>query len=393
MVLSTVTILRRRFMGQSIETILAQAGTRWDDKTGAVSMPVYQTATFRHPGLGQSTGYDYSRSGNPNRTILEETMALLDGGERAIAFSSGMAAIDTLLRLFKPGDSLVATEDPYGGTFRLLSKVYEEIGLAVSYVDTSDLGAVREALASRPTAIFTENPTNPLLKVADIKAISELAKERGTLTIVDNTFLTPWFHRPLELGADIVVYSATKYLAGHNDVLAGVVVTKTKEMGERLYFYQNSMGAVPGPWDCWLVLRGLKTLPLRMERQNENAGVVAEWLDRHPRVSRVLYPGLSAHPGHHLMKSQAKGFGSIISFEVDSADLVPRILSNVAVFLFAESLGGVESLITFPAVQTHADMGKDIRCRLGISDRLLRLSIGIEAPRDLINDLEAVLDG
>jgi cystathionine beta-lyase/cystathionine gamma-synthase len=356
-----------------------------------VSMPVYQTATFRHEALGQSTGYDYSRSGNPNRTVLEQTMALLEGGERGLAFSSGMAAIDCILRLLKPGDSLIATEDPYGGTFRLLRNVYEERGIHTSFVDTSDLRAVRIALETKPRAILIESPTNPLLKIADIMAISAAARERGILIIVDNTFLTPWFQRPLALGADITVYSATKYLSGHNDVLAGLVVTKTKELGEKLYFYQNSIGAVPGPWDCWLVLRGLKTLALRLDRQQQNARQIAEWLTGQPHVTKVLYPGLEAHPGHELLASQASGFGSIVSFEVDNPGLAERMLSTVRVFLFAESLGGVESLITFPAAQTHADMDSGIRCRLGINDRLLRLSVGIEAAGDLIADLASAL--
>ena len=380
-------------MNPSIETILAQAGSRWDDRTGAVSMPVYQAATFRHPGLGESTGYDYARSGNPNRTVLEETMALLDGGGRALAFSSGMAAIDCLLRLFHPGDMILVTEDPYGGTFRLLRRVYEKRGLKVAFVDTSDTEAVKEALGSRPRAILIESPTNPLLRVADIPAICEAARKAGVMSVVDNTFLTPWFQRPITLGADAVVYSATKYLSGHNDVLAGVIVTQRKELGEELYFYQNSIGAVPGPWDCWLVLRGLKTLPLRMDRQQQNAKAVAEWLTRQPHVARVLYPGLATHPGHELLKSQSSGFGSIVSFEVDDPELVKRILGTVRIFLFAESLGGVESLITFPAAQTHADMDEEIRCKLGISDRLLRLSVGIEAAEDLIADLAAALGG
>lgn len=237
-------------MDRSIETILAQAGACWDKTTGAVSMPVYQTATFRHQALGKSTGYDYTRSGNPNRAVLEETMALLEGGQRGLAFSSGMAAIDCLLRLLKPGDTMVATEDPYGGTVRLLENVYRDMGIEVIFVDTSDAGAVRQALDRRPKLILVESPTNPLLKIADIKAISEAAREAGVITAVDNTFLTPWYQRPLALGADVAVYSATKYFSGHNDVLAGLLVTKTGELGEKLYFYQNSIGAVPGPWDC-----------------------------------------------------------------------------------------------------------------------------------------------
>jgi cystathionine beta-lyase/cystathionine gamma-synthase len=377
--------------GRSIETILAQAGACWDETTGAVSMPVYQTATFRRQALGLSTGYDYARSGNPTRTVLEETMALLEGGERGLAFSSGMAAIDCLLRLLKPGDAMVATEDPYGGTVRLLEKVYCDMGIEVIFVDTSEAGAVRQALDKRPKLILIESPTNPLLKIADIKTISEAARVRGVITAVDNTFLTPWYQRPLVLGADVVVYSATKYLSGHNDVLAGLLVTKTRELGEKLYFYQNSIGAVPGPWDCWLALRGLKTLSLRLDRQQLNAQVIAEWLTEQPEVRRVFYPGLTTHPGHSLLKTESSGFGSIVSFEVKDPDLVPKILSSVKIFLFAESLGGVESLITFPAAQTHADMDPNLRLRLGIDDRLLRLSVGIEAVQDLIDDLGAAL--
>ncbi len=375
----------------SAQTILTHAGACRDRNVGAVSMPVYQTAAFRHPGLGKSTGYDYARSGNPNRTVLEETMAVLDGGARGLAFSSGMAALDCLLRLFKPGDALVVSEDLYGGTFRLLEKVYRDIGIDVIFVDTSHLGAVKKALERKPKAVLLESPTNPLLKIADIRSISAAARERGALAIVDNTFLTPWFQKPLALGADATVYSATKYLSGHNDVLAGVIVTKTKELGEKLCFYQNSIGAVLAPWDCWLVLRGLKTLSLRLERQEQNAKAIAEWLTRQPRVVKVLYPGLAAHTGHELLKRQSTGFGAIISFEVDDPALVPRILSSVEVFLFAESLGGVESLITFPAAQTHADMDEGVRCRLGINDRLLRLSVGIEAAEDLIGDLASAL--
>jgi cystathionine beta-lyase/cystathionine gamma-synthase len=376
---------------KSVETMLAQAGARWDEATGAVSMPVYQTAAFRHQALGQSTGYDYARSGNPTRTVLEETMALLEGGKRGLAFSSGMAAIDCLLRLLKPGDAMVATEDPYGGTVRLLENVYRDMGIEVLFVDTSDAGAVRQALDKGPKLILVESPTNPLLKIADIKTISEAARVRGVITAVDNTFLTPWYQRPLALGADVVVYSATKYLSGHNDVLAGLLVTKTGEMGDKLYFYQNSIGAVPGPWDCWLALRGLKTLSLRLDRQQQNAQAIAEWLTEQPEVRKVFYPGLATHPGHTLLKTESSGFGSIVSFEVKDPDLVPKILSSVKVFLFAESLGGVESLITFPAVQTHADMDRNLRLRLGIDDRLLRLSVGIEAVCDLIDDLDAAL--
>jgi cystathionine gamma-synthase/cystathionine beta-lyase len=356
-------------------------------------MPIYQTATFSHPELGKSTGFDYSRSGNPTRLALEETLAGLDGGVRGFAFSSGLAAIDCLLHLFKPGDRLLVTEDLYGGTFRLLEKVYKDFGLEIGYVDTSDTEAVKKALDGGAKALFIESPTNPLLKVADIEALSALAKSRGALTIVDNTFLTPALLRPLELGADITVYSASKYLSGHNDVVAGAAVAKDPEIADRIYFHQNAVGAILGPQDSWLVLRGLKTLSVRLERQQKNALEVAKFLEKHPRVSKVHYPGLESHPGHAILKEQSEGFGAMVSFEVTVNELVKGILSSVEVFLFAESLGGVESLITFPSVQTHADIEESVRERLGINDRLLRLSIGIENSEDLIKDLNRALGG
>lgn len=374
------------------DTLLAQAGSRWDERTGAVSMPIYQTATFRHPALGESTGYDYTRSGNPTRNVVEETVARLDGGARGLAFSSGMAAIDCVLRLFAPGDRIVVSEDLYGGTYRLFEKSYRAYGIEAVYVDTSDTSAVRQAVDGRTKGVFVESPTNPLLKVADIAAIAAIAKERGALCIVDNTFMTPMLQRPLELGADITVYSATKYLSGHNDTVAGIVVTKDAALGDRLYFFQNAIGSVLGPFDSWLVLRGLKTLALRVRRQEENARLVASWLANNPKVRSVYYPGLPSSPWQKLMESQADGFGAMVSFEVDHPRLVPDLLRGVKTFMFAESLGGVESLITFPAVQTHADIDPAIRERLGINERLVRLSIGIEDPVDLINDLSTLLD-
>jgi len=374
-----------------IETELAQAGSRRDDRTGAVSMPIYQVATFRHPGLGQSTGFDYSRTSNPTRLALEETMARLDGGHKAFAFASGLAAIDCVMRLFRRGDRLVATEDLYGGSFRLFEKVYRDHGIEVVYVDSSKTEKVLAALGGKVRGIFLEVPTNPLLKIADVKAIAAGAKKRGILTIVDNTFLTPYLMKPLELGADLAVYSATKYLGGHNDVLGGAVVAGSPELSERIAFFQNAVGAVLGPQDSWLLLRGLKTLSVRMERQQNNAAIMAKWLNGHPRVRKVHYPGLAKHRGRLCLGRQAGGFGAMISIELDDPALVPKILSGVRVFLFAESLGGVESLITFPAAQTHTDMSPEIRERLGIHDRLLRLSVGIENVEDLIEDLDAAL--
>jgi cystathionine gamma-synthase/cystathionine beta-lyase len=353
-------------------------------------MPIYQTATFAHPALGQSTGFDYSRSANPTRAALESVLASLDGGDRAFAFSSGLAAIDTVLRLFAPGDRLVVAEDLYGGTFRLLERVFKTAGLLATYVDPTDLDAVQRAL-SGAAGLFVEIPSNPLLRVVDLAALSTLARHHNARFIVDNTFLTPWLLTPISFGADIVVYSGSKYLAGHNDLVAGVVVTATPELSARVAFLQNAVGAVLGPHDAWLLMRGLKTLHVRLNYQERTAALLAAPLAAHPRVTRVYYPGLPSDPGHALLKRQARGFGAMISFEVSDAAAVPRILESVKVFLFAESLGGVESLITFPAVQTHTDMDPALRERLGINDRLLRLSVGLENSDDLIADLEAVL--
>lgn len=379
-------------MNKNLATLLAQAGNRRDPATGSISVPVYQTASFGHPGLGRSTGFDYSRTSNPTRLALEETLAAADGGDRGFAFASGLAAIDCVLRLFAPGDRLVVTEDLYGGTFRLFEKVFRPLGIEAVYVDTSRLSAVQSALSgSSVRGVFVESPTNPLLRIADIRAISALARSHGGLTLVDNTFLTPCLQRPLDLGADLVVYSATKYLAGHNDVVAGAVVTRTTELSERIAFLQNAVGSVLGPQDAWLTLRGLKTLPLRLARQQENAIRIAGWLGAHPHVRRVYYPGLPGHPGRDILQREGIGTGGMIAFEVDDPARVPDILSGVTIFLFAESLGGVESLITYPAVQTHADVDAETRHRLGINDRLLRLSIGIEDVQDLIGDLETVL--
>jgi cystathionine beta-lyase/cystathionine gamma-synthase len=374
-----------------IDTTLAQAGSRWDEKTGAISMPVYHSATFRHPALGESTGFDYSRSCNPTRLALEQTMATLDRGCRAFAFSSGLAAIDAVLYLFGNGDSVALTEDPYGGTYRLFESVYKPFGITTFSVDTSDIREVERALQQGVRAVFVESPTNPLLRLADIRGISELARAHGALTIVDNTLFTPVMQRPLELGADLVVYSATKYLSGHNDVVAGIVVAGTEELAERIGFIQNAVGAVLGPQDSWLVIRGLKTLSVRMERQQRNALAIARWLNSHPRVSKVYYPGLSEVSPHCGVSWQSGGCGAIISFEVSEPELASRILSGVKVFMFAESLGGVESLITYPVAQTHSAMPAGTLERLGINDRLLRLSVGIEDLEDLIDDLKGVL--
>jgi cystathionine beta-lyase/cystathionine gamma-synthase len=377
----------------NIATDAVQIGLEWDTRTGAVTVPIYQTATFRHPGLGQSTGYDYSRTGNPTRQALEDGVARLDGAARGFAYSSGMAAITNLLLLFKSGDHMIVTEDLYGGTCRLFDKVFVQYGLTFSYVDTTDVAAVAAAIQPSTKAVFVETLTNPLLKFADLRAISSLCKTNNLLLIADNTFLTPYLLRPLDLGADIAVYSATKYLAGHNDTVAGVVTVKDPALAETIYFHQNSVGAVLGPQDSWLTTRGIKTLAIRLDRQQENAGRIACWLTDHPRVTKVYYPGLKDHPNHDLMARDARGFCAMISFEVDSHELVEQLLMKTELISFAESLGGVESLITFPEAQTHADIPLAQRARLGINNVLLRLSVGIEHCDDLIEDLRQALEG
>jgi cystathionine beta-lyase/cystathionine gamma-synthase len=370
-----------------LSTQAVQVGLNWDGKTGAVTVPIYQTATFKHPGLGQSTGYDYTRSGNPTRKVLEDGIAALDGGVCGFAYSSGMAAITNLLLLFRKGDHLIVTEDLYGGTYRLFEQIFRQYDLSFTYVDTSVLSEVEKAIRPETKGLFVESLTNPLLKVADVKGLSALCAAREILCIVDNTFLTPYLQRPLDLGADITVYSATKYLAGHNDTVSGLVVVKDPALAEKVYFLQNSVGAVLGPQDSWLVIRGMKTLGIRLDRQQENAQKIAEWLQGHPKVKQVHYPGLSGHPGHARLRETARGFGAMVSFEVVDPSLVERLLLKTEIISFAESLGGVETLITFPEVQTHADIRPEIRARLGINNVLLRLSVGIEDVDDLISDL------
>lgn len=373
-------------------TQAVQLGIDYDSKTGSLSVPIYQNATFRHPGLGQSTGFDYSRSGNPTRKVLEDGIAKLDNGSRGFAYSSGMAAISSIMFLFKPGDHFIVTEDIYGGTRRLFDKVLIDYGMTFSYVDTSDINCIKGSITSATKGIFIETLTNPLLKFADIPSISALCRENNLLLIADNTFLTPYLLRPIDLGADIVLYSATKYLSGHNDTVAGLAVVKDPDLAEKIYFHQNATGAVLGPQDSWLVLRGMKTLGIRIDRHQENAIRIAQWLKTHPGIKKVFYPGLEEHPGHTLMKRYSKGFSGMISFEVHNYELVPQILEKTRLISFAESLGGVESLITFPEAQTHADIPEGERAKLGISNLLLRLSVGIEDADDIIEDLKQAID-
>ena len=366
-------------------------GVGRDEKTGAISFPIYPSATYRHPALGESTGFDYTRSNNPTRAILEEALADLEGGKRGLAFASGMAALTTLFLHFASGDHLVVSEDLYGGTYRVLDQIFGKFGLEVSYVDTTDTAAVAAACTPGTKALLVETPGNPLLGIADLPALAALCRERDLLLLVDNTFLTPALQRPLELGADVVIHSATKYLGGHNDLCAGVLVARDPDLGEQLYFLQNSTGAILPPQDCWLLIRSLKTLALRMERHCRNAQEVAEWLQQHPAVRTVYYPGLPDHPGHRRNAAQADGHGGMISFRLANAEQAAAILERLQRISFAESLGGVESLMTLPAVQTHADIPAAERERLGICESLLRLSVGIEDAEDIIADLDQAL--
>lgn len=358
-----------------LETTLAQIGNRKQKDTGAISFPVTFSTAFLHPALGESTGFDYIRTKNPTRTVLEEAIAEIEGGDRGFAMSSGMAAIHVIMGLFKPGDHIIASLDLYGGTYRLFEQVWKAYGLTFSYVNLREASDLRDAITAQTAAVFIETPTNPMMITADIAGLSEVAKEHGLLTIVDNTFLSPYYQKPLLLGADISFHSATKYLGGHNDVLAGLIVTKGQELSDRLYFLQNSIGAVLGPMDSWLLIRGMKTLALRMERHTDNARQIASFLKEHPFVNDVLYAGQ----------------GGMISFRVQDPGLVPGLLRNLKVISFAESLGGVESLLTYPAVQTHADIPKEVREAVGVCDRLLRFSVGIEHAADLIADLQQAL--
>lgn len=362
-----------------------------DPHTGAVSFPIYQSATFRHHGLHQSTGYDYSRTQNPTREELEKTIARLEQGAQGFAFSTGMAAVSAVIGLLAPGDQILVSDDLYGGTYRILEEIYRPYGIDAVYVDTQDLQCLRQAITPRTRALLLETPSNPTMKVTDIAAAVAIAREAGLLTIVDNTFLTPYYQRPLTLGADIVLHSATKYLGGHNDTLAGLVVTATDTLGERVRFIQNAAGAVLSPFDSWLILRGIKTLGVRLRQQEVNAGAIARWLKTHPDVAAVHYPGLSDHPGHAVAKRQSEGFGAMISFVVRDAALAAQVLNSVKLILFAESLGGVETLITYPLTQTHAAIPEAVRNRSGVNDCLLRLSVGIEDAGDLIADLEQAL--
>jgi len=368
------------------------SGQEPDPSTGAVVVPIYQTSTYAQDALGKHRGYEYSRTGNPTRAALEQCIAALEGGAHGLAFASGMAAEATVMQLLKPGDHTLAVDDLYGGSYRLFRRVLEPMGLTFSFVDGSDLSAVEKAMTDRTRMVWVESPTNPLLKLVDINAVSKLAHARQALLVADNTFMSPYFQRPLSLGADIVVHSATKYLGGHSDVIGGTLVVNRDDLFERLAFLQNAVGGVPGPMDAWLVLRGLKTLAIRMREHDRNARLVAAFLSEHPKVARVFYPGLPKNPQRELAQRQMSGFGGMISFEVKGGlEPARHVVERTRLFTLAESLGGVESLIELPAVMTHASIPAETRRAHGVADGLVRLSVGIEDVADLISDLDRAL--
>jgi len=368
------------------------AGQEPDPATGAVVVPIYQTSTFAQDAVGKHRGYEYSRTGNPTRAALEQCIAALEGGAHGLAFASGMAAEATVMQLLKPGDHTLAVDDLYGGSYRLFRHVLEPMGLTFSFVDGSNLTAVEKAMTDRTRMVWVESPTNPLLKLVDINAVSKLAHSRQALLVADNTFMSPYFQRPLSLGADIVVHSATKYLGGHSDVIGGTLVVNRDDLFERLAFLQNAVGGVPGPMDAWLVLRGLKTLAIRMREHDRNARLVAAFLSEHPKVARVFYPGSPKNPQRELAQRQMSGFGGMISFEVKGGlEPARRVVERTQLFTLAESLGGVESLIELPAVMTHASIPAETRRAHGVADGLVRISVGIEDVADLISDLDRAL--
>ena len=363
----------------------------YKDSLRSVSFPIYQTATFAHVAVGH-TQFNYTRQDNPTRLRLEETVATLEEGVDAVAFASGMAAISAVFELFKPGDHIICSEDLYGGTTRLFNNISAKNGLSVSFVDTTDVSQVESALRPETAAIYLETPSNPMMNVTDIRVCARLAKSAGALLIVDNTFLSPYWQNPIALGADIVLHSGTKFLAGHNDTIVGFLCVADPELGARVRLISKTVGSTLSPFDSWLVLRGLKTLHVRMERQQESALKIANWLTKHPHVTHVFYVGLPNHPGYDTNRAQARGAGSMISFRVDSPETARRVLEKVNLITFAESLGGVESLITYPITQTHPDVPVQVRERLGITDTLLRLSVGLEHVDDLIADLAQALE-
>ncbi len=377
----------------AFSTDCIHAGQEPEPHTGAVTVPIFQTSTYVQPELGRNKGYEYARTKNPTRGALEANLAALERGKHGHCFASGMSATDTVFRLLKSGDHVVAGENMYGGSYRLFSRVLEKYGLQFTYVDTSDVDSVRRALQPNTRIVFLETPTNPMMTVTDLAACAEVAHASGALVVVDNTFCSPYIQRPIELGADIVVHSTTKFINGHSDSVGGVVVSNSDEIGEQIGFLQNAVGAILSPFDSWLVLRGVKTLAVRMKAHEANGRALATYLANHSKVQKVYYPGLPEHPQHELAKRQMNGFGSMISFELGSYDNAKKFLDRVRLCALAESLGGVETLISHPETMTHASVPVETRKRLGITPGLVRISAGIEDVEDLIADLENAFDG
>jgi cystathionine beta-lyase/cystathionine gamma-synthase len=386
-----MTRIHEHDLDHTLATRAVHAGQEPEPLAGAVTTPIYQTSTYVQAALGRHKGHEYARVSNPTREALERNVAALEGGSHGHAFASGMAAIDAVLTLLVAGDHVVCGENVYGGTHRLMEQVRARAGLAFSYVDTREVGAVAAAIRPATRMLFVETPTNPLMRLADLDALAALATERGLLLVVDNTFATPIFQRPFEHGADLVVHSTTKYLNGHSDMVGGLVVTRRDDLAEQLAFLQKSVGAVPGPFDCWLVLRGTKTLALRMRQHDLNGRRVAAWLEGDTRVHAVHYPGLPSHPQHDLACRQMSGFGGMLSFETGSLERARRVVEHTRLFALAESLGGVESLIGHPASMTHAAVPRAMREAMGLTEGLVRLSVGVEDPDDLIADLDRAL--
>ena len=376
-------------MGFSTDAI--HAGQEPDPTTGAVTVPIYQTSTYVQEELGKHKGFEYARTQNPTRFALEKNLSVLEKGKRGFAFASGMAATTAVTYLLQKGDHVVASNNMYGGTYRLFERILTTYGLTFSYVNTGCLEEVKKAFRPETKMLFVETPTNPSMIISDLRALADLAREKRARLVVDNTFMTPYFQRPIELGAHLVVHSTTKYLNGHSDMVGGVVISNDDEASERLQFVQNAAGAVPGPFDCFLCLRGVKTLAVRMDRHEQNARAIAEWLAGHPKLKKVLYPGLESHPGHELHRTQASGFGGMIAFDTGSIENGAKVLKRAKLFSLAESLGGVESLISHPATMTHASVPREEREKVGLTDGLVRVSVGIEDLDDLLLDIRTAL--
>lgn len=375
------------------ETKVIHAGIKPDPGTGAVMTPIFQTSTYAQRSPGNHQGYEYARTHNPTRTALQNNIAALENGEHGIAFSSGMAAMDAVIRLLKPGDEIISANDIYGGSYRLLKQIYENYGIHTTFANMTDMDNVRDLVNDQTRMLWIESPTNPLLNIIDIESVCSLSKEMGLLTCVDNTFASPYLQNPLDYGADLVTHSVTKYIGGHSDLVMGIVIVNDKELADRLEFIQNAVGAVPGPQDCFLAIRGVKTLPLRMERACQNAEKIAEFLSSHEVVGEVFYPGLPGHPGHDIAKKQMKAFGAIVSFNLKNDDMeeAMKIMSRTKYFLLAESLGGVESLIGHPPTMTHGSIPRKERLAARLKDSTIRLSVGVEHIDDLLGDLDQAL--